>query len=173
MVQYGSQEIPVTVKNENNEDEEVAFFLSQYIIEELLSDELQVQNPAYQRIFEEFLDGLKQGLVVSDKHFIQHEDSDLSRIVIDISTPKDIVSENWQKKHQINPAVESLRVKEAAQQSVAIYKLRVLENMIIDNQESLKQSHTDSSLDATLMKIKDLTDTRNVFATKLGIVITR
>ena len=173
MVQYGSQEIPVTVKNENDEDEEVAFFLSQYIIEELLSDELQVQNPAYQRIFEEFLDGLKQGLVVSDKHFIQHQDSDLSRIVIDISTPKDMVSENWQKKHQINPAVESLRVKEAAQQSVAIYKLRVLENMIIDKQESLKQSHTDSSLDATLMNIRDLTDTRNVFATKLGIVITR
>lgn len=173
MVQYGSQEIPVTVKNEADEDEEVAYFLSQYIIEELLSDELQVQNPAYQRIFEEFLDGLKQGLVVSDKHFIQHQDSDLSRIVIDISTPKDMVSENWEKKHHINPALESLRVKEAAEQSVAIYKLRVLENMIIDNQESLKQSHTDTSLDAVLMKIKDLTDTRNVFATKLGIVITR
>lgn len=173
MVQYGSQEIPVTVKNEAEEDEEVAYFLSQYIIEELLSDELQVQNPAYQRIFEEFLDGLKQGLVVSDKHFIQHQDSDLSRIVIDISTPKDMVSENWEKKHHINPALESLRVKEAAEQSVAIYKLRVLENMIIDNQESLKQSHTDTSLDAVLMKIKDLTDTRNVFATKLGIVITR
>ncbi len=173
MVQYGSQEIPVTVKNEQDEDEEVAYFLSQYIIEELLSDELQVQNPAYQRIFDEFLDGLKQGLVVSDKHFIQHQDSDLSRIVIDISTPKDMVSENWEKKHQINPALESLRVKEAAQQSVAIYKLRVLENMIIDKQESLKQSQTETNIDATLMNINDLTITRNVFAEKLGIVITR
>ncbi len=173
MVQYGSQEIPVMVANEKNEEEEAGYFLSQYIIEELLSDELQVQNPAYQRIFEEFLDGLKQGLVVSDKHFIQHQDSDLSRIVIDISTPKDMVSENWEKKHHILPAVESLRVKEAAVQSVAIYKLRVLENMIIDKQEALKQSLTETKLDEMLLKIKDLTETRNVFADKLGIVITR
>ncbi len=173
MIQYGAQEIPVTVKNENNEDEEVAFYLSQYIIEELLSDELQVQNEAYKRIFDEFLDGLEQGLVISEKQFTQHENTDLSRIVIDIATPKDMVSENWEKKHKILPALESLRVKEAAQQSVAMYKLRVLENMIIDNQESLRNSLSDGELDKTLNKIKDLTETRNVFATKLGIIITR
>ncbi len=173
MIQYGAQEIPVTVRNENNEDEEVAFYLSQYIVEELLSDELQVQNEAYKRIFDEFLDGLEQGLVISEKQFTQHENTDLSRIVIDIATPKDMVSENWEKKHKILPSLESLRVKEAAQQSVAIYKLRVLENMIIDYQESLRNSLSDGELDKTLNKIKDLTDTRNVFATKLGIIITR
>lgn len=173
MIQYGAQEIPVTVKNENNEDEEVAFYLSQYIIEELLSDELQVQNEAYKRIFDEFLDGLEQGLVISEKQFTQHENTDLSRIVIDIATPKDMVSENWEKKHKILPALESLRVKEAAQQSVAMYKLRVLENMIIDNQENLRKSLSEGELDTLLNKIKDLTETRNVFATKLGIIITR
>ena len=119
--------------------------MSQYIIEELLSDELQVQNEAYKRIFDEFLDGLEQGLVISEKQFTQHENTDLSRIVIDIATPKDMVSENWEKKHKILPSLESLRIKEAAQQSVAMYKLRVLENMIIDNQENLRNSLIASS----------------------------
>ncbi|MCB9195382.1 MAG: DNA primase [Flavobacteriales bacterium] len=173
MVQYGAQEIPVKVKNESNEEEEVAYFLSQYIVEELLSDELQVTNPAYQRIFDEFLEGLEKGLVVSDKHFIQHHDASLSQIVIDISTPKDVVSDNWEKKHKILPTLEIHKVKEAAQQSVAMYKLRVLENMIIDSQEKLKVSMENNQLDSLLMKIRDLTDTRNIFANKLGIVITR
>lgn len=173
MVQYGAQEIPVKVKNDSNEEEEVAYFLSQYIVEELLSDELQVSNPSYQRIFEEFLDGLEKGLVVSDKHFIQHHDAGLSQIVIDISTPKDVVSDNWEKKHRILPTLEIHRVKDAAQQSVAMFKLRVLENMIIDNQEKLKSSMENNQLDALLMKIKDLTETRNIFAHKLGIVVTR
>lgn len=173
MVQYGAQEIPVKVRNESNEEEEVAYFLSQYIVEELLNDELQVNNPAYQRIFDEFLDGLEKGLVVSDKHFIQHQDADLSQIVIDISTPKDVVSDNWEKKHRILPTLEIHRMKEAAQQSVAMFKLRVLENMIIDNQEKLKKSLEMTDLDNILMKIRDLTDTRNIFAAKLGIVITR
>ena len=64
-------------------------------------------------------------------------------------------------------------MKEAAHQSVAIYKLILLENMIIDKQESLKQSLTETKLESLLMTIKDLTVTRNVFAETLGIVITR
>ncbi|MCB9188671.1 MAG: DNA primase [Flavobacteriales bacterium] len=173
MVQYGSQEIPVKVRNESDEEEEVAYFLSQYIVEELLNDELQVQNPAYQRIFDEFLDGLEKGLVVSDKHFIQHHDAGLSQIVIDISTPKDVVSENWEKKHRILPTLEISRIKDAATQSVAMFKLRVLENMIVDHQEKLKVSLESNDMDNLLMKIRDLTDTRNIFAAKLGIVVTR
>ena len=95
------------------------------------------------------------------------------QIVIDISTPKDVVSDNWEKKHRILPTLEIHRVKDAAQQSVAMFKLRVLENMIIDNQEKLKSSMENNQLDAMLMKIKDLTETRNIFAHKLGIVVTR
>jgi len=64
-------------------------------------------------------------------------------------------------------------MKEAAQQSVAMYKLRVLENMIVDNQEQLKSSMEANAMDNLLMKIRDLTDTRNVFAAKLGIIVTR
>lgn len=173
MVQYGAQDFPVKIRNENDEEEEVSYSLSQYIVEELLNDELQVSNPAYQRIFDEFLDGLEKGLVVSDKHFIQHHDAGLSQIVIDISTPKDVVSENWKNKHRILPNLEVDRIKQAAELSVAMYKLRVLENMIVDNQEKLKASLEVNDIDNLLMKIRDLTDTRNIFASQLGIIVTR
>jgi hypothetical protein len=134
---------------------------------------LSIINESYQRIFDEFFEGLQQGLVVSDEHFMRHQDQDLSRTVIDISTPKDIVSENWTKRHGIRPGTELDRLKSAAQQSVAVYKLRVIENMITDQQDSLKLSQDISKLDTTLLKIKELMLMRNDFAEKLGIVVTR
>jgi len=173
MIQYGSQTIDVTVQNDEDEEIEVAYPLSQYIIEELLSDELSIQNESYQKIFDEFFEGLQQGLVVSDEHFIRHQNQSLSQMVIDISTPRDVVSENWTKRHGIMPGTELQRLKNAAEQSVAVYKLRVLENMIADNQDSLKKSMENLALEQLLIKIKDLTSMRNSFAEKLGIVITR
>ena len=130
-------------------------------------------NEEYQKIFDEFYEGIQQGLVVSDEHFLRHENHDLSSLVIDISTPKDVVSENWNKKHHIIPTTELSRLKTAAEQSVAVYKLRVLENMIAGEQESLKTSQEIAKLDHTLLKIKELSNMRNVFANKLGIVITK
>ncbi|MFT7156070.1 MAG: DNA primase [Parvicella sp.] len=173
MIQYGAQTIDVTVQDDDGKEQEVSYPLSQYIIEELLSDELSIINESYQRIFDEFFEGLQQGLVVSDEHFMRHQDQDLSRTVIDISTPKDIVSENWTKRHGIRPGTELDRLKSAAQQSVAVYKLRVIENMITDQQDSLKLSQDISKLDTTLLKIKELMLMRNDFAEKLGIVVTR
>ncbi len=173
MIQYGAQTIDVTVQNDDDEEIEVAYPLSQYIIEELLSDELSIQNESYLKIFDEFYEGLQQGLVVSDEHFIRHQNQSLSQTVIDISTPKDVVSENWTKRHGIMPGTELQRLKAAAEQSVAVYKLRVIENMIAENQDELKKSMENLALEQLLIKIKDLTSMRNSFAEKLGIVITR
>jgi DNA primase len=173
MIQYGAQTIDVTVQDDEGTEQEVVYPLSQYIIEELLSDELSITNESYQRIFDEFFEGLQQGLVVSDEHFMRHQDQDLSRTVIDISTPKDILSENWTKRHGIKPGTELDKLKTAAHQSVAVYKLRVIENMITDQQDTLKLSQDVSKLDTTLVKIKELTLMRNDFAEKLGIVVTR
>jgi DNA primase len=173
MVQFGSELITVDAVDANNNTIEAQYPVSQYIIEELVSDDLKCVNESYQLIFDEFLEGLKQGLVVNERHFINHTNTTLSRIVVDISSQLDSVSENWFNKHGISPRNEGVRIKESVEKAVATYKMRVLENIIIEKQESLKNSLKDSELEEILTALHHLLTTRNIFADQLGIVITR
>lgn len=173
MVLYGSQFITIEVENEEGESEEVNYPVAQFIIEEILSDEISYINKNYQLVFDEYLDGIQQGLVVSEKHFTHHENNNLNQIVIDITTQKDSVSLNWAEKHKIYPIHESTKLKDAVIQSVAIFKMRTTENMIADKQQSLKNESSNDQIIDLLTAIKNLTMARNLFAEKLGIVITR
>ena len=173
MVLYGSQFITIEVENEAGESEEVNYPVAQFIIEEILSDEISYINKNYQLVFDEYLDGIQQGLVVSEKHFTHHENNNLNQIVIDITTQKDSVSLNWSEKHKIFPVHESSKLKEAVIQSVAIFKMRTTENMIADKQSALKNESDNDLIIELLTTIKNLTMARNLFADKLGIVITR
>jgi DNA primase len=173
MVQFGTEMIVVEALDKDNNVIEAHYPVSQYIIEELLSDDLKVSNESYQLIFDEFMDGLQKGLVVSEKHFINHPNASLSKTVVDLSANFDSVSENWLNKHGILPRSEANRIKESVEKAVAIYKLRVLENLIVDKQETLKTSLSDKELEEVMAGIHHLLTTRNNFASILGIVITR
>ena len=174
MLTYGSIGIQVEIETQESEEikkEEIP--LAQYIIEELLSDDLKYVNETYQNIFDEFLDGIENGLIVNDQHFFQKEEASLSTLVVDLTMPKDSVSENWEKKHRIYPQEERHKLKQAAVESVYMYKLRVTENMINGKQTGLKEEIEEKEIYSLLEQIKQLNQIRNTFASKLGIIITR
>ena len=174
MLTYGSIGIQVEIETQESEElkkEEIP--LAQYIIEELLSDDLKYVNETYQSIFDEFLDGIENGLIVNDQHFFQKEEATLSTLVVDLTMPKDSVSENWEKKHRIYPQEEKHKLKQAAVESVYMYKLRVTENMINGKQTGLKEETEEKEIYSLLEQIKQLNQIRNTFASKLGIIITR
>ncbi len=174
MLTYGSIGIQVEIETQESEEikkEEIP--LAQYIIEELLSDDLKYVNETYQSIFDEFLDGIENGLIVNDQHFFQKEEATLSTLVVDLTMPKDSVSENWEKKHRIYPQEERHKLKQAAVESVYMYKLRVTENMINGKQTGLKEETEEKEIYSLLEQIKQLNQIRNTFASKLGIIITR
>jgi DNA primase len=174
MLTYGAIGIEVEIEAQESEElkkEEIP--LAQYIIEELLSDELKYINDTYQSIFDEFLEGIENGLIVNDQHFFQKEEATLSTMVVDLTMPKDSVSENWGKKHRIFPQEEKHKLKQAAVESVYMYKLRVTENMINGKQLGLKTEKEEKEIYSLLEQIKQLNQIRNTFASKLGIIITR
>jgi len=174
MLTYGSIGVEIEIEAQESEEikkEEIP--LAQYIIEELLTDELKYVNETYQSIFDEFLEGIENGLIVNDQHFFQKEEATLSTMVVDLTMPKDSVSENWEKKHRIFPQEEKHKLKQAAVESIYMYKLRVTENMINGKQLGLKTEKEEKEVYSLLEQIKQLNQIRNTFASKLGIIITR
>jgi len=172
MLSYGAHSIKVEVLNENeNEKSTVEYPLAQFIVEEILSDKLSYKNEKYQLVFNEFLEGLEKGLVLNEQHFVQNPD--LTSLVADLTTSQNILSENWKNKHQIHTKIESDRLKQAAEESVFIFKLRVTENLILEKQQALKEMDSNESNESIIKEIKELTKVRNIFAKELGIIVTQ
>ena len=170
MLSYGAHSIKVEVLNEN-EKSTVEYPLAQFIVEEILSDKLSYKNEKYQLVFNEFLEGLEKGLVLNEQHFVQNPD--LTSLVADLTTTQNILSENWKNKHQIHTKIESDRLKQAAEESVFIFKLRVTENLILEKQQALKEMDSKESNESIIKEIKELTKVRNIFAKELGIIVTQ
>ena len=173
MLMYGDLGIPLSVENDSGEVVEQNYPLAQFIIEEMISDKLSYANEDYQKIFDEFLDALENDLILNDSHFINASDQNINSIVVDLTTSKDYLSENWIKKHNIHTKTEGNQLKKAVVESVTIFKLRVTENLISEKQELLKSEKTENILFNILKDIKQLTDVRNIFANELGIIITK
>ena len=171
MVSYGAKSIPIEIQNENGEKTEEEYPLAQFIIEEILTDNLSYTNSKFQQIFNEYVDGLENGLLVNDQHFIQHPD--LTSLIVDLTTSENILSHNWIDKHHIQTRTESKRLKQAAVESVFIYKLRVTENLILEKQELLKNTENKREERGILEEIQELIKVRNIFAGELGITITQ
>ena len=170
MLNYGARSIPLEIRNDSEESIE-EYPLAQYIIEEILTDKLSYSNEKYQLVFDEFLEGLQKGLILNEQHFSQN--NDLTGLVADLTTTENTLSYNWKKKHQIHTNLESERLKQAAHQSVYIFKLRVTENLILEKQQSLKNLESSESYESILEEIKELTKVRNIFADELGIIVTQ
>ena len=136
-----------------------------------LLDKLSYKNEKYQLVFNEFLEGLEKGLVLNEQHFVQNPD--LTSLVADLTTSQNILSENWKNKHQIHTKIESDRLKQAAEESVFIFKLRVTENLILEKQQALKEMDSNESNESIIKEIKELTKVRNIFAKELGIIVTQ
>ena len=170
MLTYGAHSIKIEVLNEN-EKSTVEYPLAQFIVEEILTDKLSYENEKYQLVFNEFLEGLEKGLILNEQHFVQNHN--LTSLVADLTTSQNILSENWKKKHQIHTKIESERLKQAAEQSVFIFKLRVTENLILDKQKALKEMNPEEDNESILKEIKELIKVRNIFADELGIIVTQ
>ena len=170
MLTYGAHSIKIEVLNEN-EKSTVEYPLAQFIVEEILTDKLSYENEKYQLVFNEFLEGLEKGLILNEQHFVQNHN--LTSLVADLTTSQNILSENWEKKHQIHTKIESERLKQAAEQAVFIFKLRVTENLILDKQKVLKEMNPEEDNESIMKEIKELIKVRNIFADELGIIITQ
>ncbi len=173
MLLYGDLGIPLEIENNEGDLVEEKYPLAQFVIEEMISDKLNYVNEDYQKIYNEFLDALENDLILNDQHFINNPDQNLNSLVVDITTSKDVLSENWVKKHNIHTKTEGTQLKKAVIESVTIFKLRVTENLISEKQQQLKTDKEEEHLFNILKDIKQLTNVRNIFAQELGIIITK
>jgi DNA primase len=180
LLNYGSTVITTTENGQDNEMHENNITVAEFLVKDLKNDELVFQDPIFAAIIEEYLNSIEKGIVPDEQFFIQHPDTSLSKVCIDLISSPYVLSQNWEIKHRIYiPTREdedrTVLIKDIMESVMAI-KSRRLEKIIRDLQEDIKTAQEAGEHDTVmtlLRKEKDIKTTYNYLNTRLGRVVTR
>lgn len=119
LLKFGSQELERHINIETSKEEIIT--VSDYIVREITSDDLSFDHLVCNRIFADFRFHAEHGLFPGDKHFIKHEDPDISRLAADLLADSHELARIWKEK-QTFVETEDMKLKEIVPDAVLKFK---------------------------------------------------
>ncbi len=135
------EEEPAEKVEEASAEEPVLVNIAQYIVNDLLRDEIGFNDEVFQKIFEEYKTMLENDEVPRTSYFTNHSDGTISSVTIDlISTPYEL-SENWEtnnifvkgEKDQLKLLTKTTLL--ALKEKYISKQLKTIENMLKDSSD--------------------------------------
>ena len=169
MLQYGSREM-VFVKE--NVIEPMTLRVTDFIIQELASDDLSFVHPVCAKIYGEMLDGIAEGILYTANYFNRSQDMEIIQFVTDLETLGNELSPNWESKYRITTKHEEHDIYPTV--LYAIYNFKY--HKICDHIEGLRNKIQDESIEeAILMELLSeqmaYERVKIAFSEKLGRII--
>lgn len=171
LLNYGQEEI--LMHDPENDTKTFQIKVGDFIINDLVKDEMSFSNHLYQRIFNEFVNRTKAGELPNDQYFINHPDAEISNIAVDLISSPYTLSKNWLEKKKIAVLTEKQVLADAVTSSVMSFKLRKIEKMMVDNQKAIKVAASEEEAILMMEQQQFLTHIKKVISEKLGRIITR
>ncbi len=119
LLKFGDTEFERVISKEDGMEETVT--IADYIVREILSDELVFDNPVCARIFSEIRFHVEHGLSTGDKQFVKHEDPEISSLSADLLADSHELSRIWKEK-QSYVETEEMKLKEIVGDVVLKFK---------------------------------------------------
>ncbi len=119
LLKFGNLEFERSVNNQDGREEIVT--IADYIVREIISDELLFDNPVCAKIFADVRFHVEHGLFTGDKQFVKHEDPEISSLSADLLSDSHELSRIWQEK-QSYVETEEMKLKEITGDVVLKFK---------------------------------------------------
>jgi DNA primase len=149
LLNYGSEEIEIELaaENETEPGEIIRVPVAEYILHDLMSDEITFISPLYSKILKAFQTHFEiHDTFPAFEYFIKNPDPELSEIIASlVSTPYEL-SENWALQHRIYTETEDLNLKRAVFDPLMRLKLTRIKKLIHTVEESIKTTDDQESL---------------------------
>jgi DNA primase len=149
------------------EDEEQ---LCRYLLAEL--DGIDFTTPVYQDILQLFRTELQEGRLPDVQALLHHPSSSVRETVAHLISRRYELSDVWETRHKIPIPREEDRLDKAVFQNVVRVKLRLVQKLIAENLERLKQAEEAALLEAMQVH-QELKKTEMELARFLGTVISK
>ena len=169
---YGDEAIPLTRKNDDDEEEEYKVNITEFVLQDILHDELGFDNAILASIFADYVNAHEEKRTINRNEFISHNDPDIAHTAVDlIFTPYEL-SINWEKNN-IHVNVEDNRMKELVFTAILSFKSKKLDKIITAKLKEMLESSDPKEQELLLHELKNLKDSSILVNKELGRIITR
>ena len=168
LLKFGSAEFERKIRSEDGKEEITT--VSDYIVREIVSDDLMFDDDVFRMIFEEFKFATEQGIFIEDKQFIKHEDPVISKLSAELLSDSHALSPIWIEK-QTFVETEDMKLKDIVPDSVLFFKggkiKRRIDEIMIQMKEAQQSGDTESVL-SLIKKDQNLKVALRMISEKLG-----
>ncbi len=146
--------------------------VTQILLEELDLD--YFENEDYKTYFNFIHSLYDKGVLPSQEDLSSNEDAVVKQLTINILFQPYEVSQNWNLKHQIVVPEKQSNYKKDVMQSISIFKIHVVNKLLKENEEKLKNQESSNDIESQqlfLKRVQMLQEEKRMLSKKLGIVI--
>jgi DNA primase len=144
--------------------------VAQYIIQDLVHDDLHLVHPVYRQIFEECEYLTLHEVPISEKYFIQHPDETISKVAADILSSQRQLSKIY-ARNEIYVETEDLKLKKILPDTLITFKSKRIKLAISEAREKLikaEEAKLEEEKDDILRELDHLNSIRLSLSKSLG-----
>ena len=135
LLQYGNERL-YEIQDEHAGNEYIS--VAEYVVNEILNDELEFKNLLYRQIFEEVNNLIQKGEVIEIKYFVHHEDLRISQLAVDLLSSPYSLSKVHSRKGAMVEA-EDMLLKKNVPKALIEYKRKILEVAQREKEEQIRE----------------------------------
>lgn len=173
LLQYGNEEIGFAVKDENNVETEEKVKIKDFLIDDILNDDISFDDATCQKMFEDIVEARDENTKYLEKHFFHHDNETIKKLAIDLLTNPYSISENWEKVHSIYVKTENDLLKDITMGVLHAFKLKKVEKVIFESEEELKTLKDNEKITKCLEKLNKFKQLRYLLSKELSRVVTK
>lgn len=141
LINHGSKELfPF-----NEENQEQAVTVANFIIDELQRDELELSNPVYNSIISECKNLISQNILPAEKKFSNHPDAMISSTAADLLSTSYDISRIWKRKDTYVETEEE-KLKQLVPGTILAYKSFLVRQELKETEQKLREAGNEESL---------------------------
>lgn len=168
LLNYGNEPISVEIENEEGKEETVEITVAHFLLNDILADEIQFSNPAYQAIVDETITLIENEDELNHQHFTHHTNELISTKATDLLTQKYDLH-NWERKN-IFVKTEASDLFRSAKEFLYALKIKHLLKLITDLQQELRTCENHEDVIELLKKKRNLDQLKVELSSEKGIV---
>ena len=135
LLQYGNERL-YEIQDEHEGNEYIS--VAEYVVNEILNDELEFKNLLYRQVFEEVNNMIQKGEVIEIKHFVHHENPSISQLAVDLlSSPYSLSKVHSRKGATVE--TEDMLLKKNVPKALIEYKRKILEVAQREKEEQIRE----------------------------------
>lgn len=157
LVKYGGENFDF----EMSPTEIVSLSVAETIIGDLEMDNIEMHDPLYRQIYEEYATLYKEGGAPVPNHFINHPSPEVASLVVTLLTEEETYapSRMWER-YEIRISTERERLAEAIPKAITIYKSKVVSSIIGSLQKELTGISTMEEAQEIMQRLGALNELR-------------